>query len=85
MTLRLRADVSMVDDAGSAVLLDERTGRYFQLNGTGATIVRGLLGGRSVADTARRLAERHPAAADRALADVTGLLDQLADAGLVER
>jgi hypothetical protein len=85
MTLRLRADVSMVDDAGSAVLLDEHTGRYFQLNSTGATVVRGLLQGHSVDDTARQLAERYPVAADRALADVISILDQLADARLVDR
>jgi hypothetical protein len=85
MTLRLRADVSMVDDAGSAVLLDERTGRYFQLNSTGATIVRSLLRGDSVEDTARQLAERYPVAAEQALADVVGVLDQLADARLVDR
>lgn len=85
MALRLRDDVSMVDDAGSAVLLDERTGRYFQLNRTGTSIVRGLLDGHSVDDTAQRLARRHPVPVDRARTDVLRLLDQLADAGLVER
>jgi hypothetical protein len=85
VTPRLRADVSMVDDSGSAVLLDERTGRYFQLNQTGATIVRDLLQGHSVDVTARRLAERHTVPADRALADVTRLLGQLADARLIDR
>jgi hypothetical protein len=84
VTLRLRADVSMVDTDGAAVLLDQRTGRYFQLNETGAAIVRDLLDGRSTDATARRLAARHPVAAERALADITGLLSQLSDAHLVD-
>lgn len=85
MTVQLRADVSMVDTDSAVVLLDQRAGRYFQLNDTGGVILRDLLDGRSVDATARRLAARCPVPFERALADVAGLLSQLSDAKLVER
>ena len=44
MPLRLRPDVSAASTATGIVLLDERSGRYWQLNRSGSAALRTLLG-----------------------------------------
>lgn len=83
MTLVLKPDVTATDTDDGLVLLDQRTGRYWQLNRSGATTLRLLLDGHSPEDTAARLARQHPAASERALADVRTLLAALDRARLV--
>jgi hypothetical protein len=41
--VRLRADVSAIDADDGLVLLDERSGKYYQLNSSGAIVLRALL------------------------------------------
>ncbi|KNB54284.1 hypothetical protein AC230_05540 [Streptomyces caatingaensis] len=65
------------------VLLDERRGRYWQLNGTGALVLRALLDGATPEEAAALLARTHPVSRDRAAADVAALLEHLTRAGLV--
>jgi hypothetical protein len=83
MTLRLRADVTTADTDDGMVLLDERVGRYWQLNKTGALVARLLLDGATTHQVAQTLAERHPVGIEQAAADVTALLARLRTAGLV--
>jgi hypothetical protein len=83
MTLRLRADVTTADTDDGMVLLDERVGRYWQLNQTGALVARLLLDGATPHQVAQALAERHPVSIEQAAADVTALLARLRAAGLV--
>ena len=83
MTVRLRADVSTADTDEGMVLLDERAGRYWQLNSTGALVLRLLLDGATPGRAAQTLAERHPVSTEQAAADVTALLQRLRAAGLV--
>ncbi|MCC3775083.1 lasso peptide biosynthesis PqqD family chaperone [Streptomyces sp. UNOB3_S3] len=86
MTLALRPGVSAADTDDGMVLLDEATGRYWQLNDTAAFILRTLLDGATPQDTARRLGERHPRlTAERTAQDVTSLLTALLDARLAVR
>jgi hypothetical protein len=66
------------------VLLDERTGRYWQLNSTGAEILRAVLDGTARGEVAARLAATRDVTAERAAADIAELLDRLAAAGLTE-
>lgn len=40
MLLRLRPDVSVTSTAAGIVLLDERSGRYWQLNRSGSVVLR---------------------------------------------
>ncbi|MDT0344233.1 lasso peptide biosynthesis PqqD family chaperone [Streptomyces litchfieldiae] len=82
--LRLRRDVTACDTDGGMVLLDERTGRYWQLNSTGAQVLRALLDGATPEEVTGRLAETRAVAPDRVAADIGTLLGQLADAGLTE-
>ncbi|MGH8899464.1 MAG: lasso peptide biosynthesis PqqD family chaperone [Egibacteraceae bacterium] len=83
MSLRLRADVSTTQTDEGMVLLDERAGRYWQLNRTGALILRILLDGAALQDAAKTLAERHAVSAEQAAMDVTALVERLQTTGLV--
>ncbi|WP_433295368.1 lasso peptide biosynthesis PqqD family chaperone [Pseudonocardia sp. CA-142604] len=78
--MRLRTEVVAVDTDDARVLLDERTGRYFQLNRSGALILDAVLADE---DAAQRLTEVYAIDPERAAADVSDLLERLRAAGLV--
>lgn len=83
MTMQLRADVSTADTDEGMVLLDERVGRYWQLNPTGARVLRLLLDGAAPEQVAQALADRYAVSTEQVAADVAALLDRLRTAGLV--
>ncbi|MFD9893637.1 lasso peptide biosynthesis PqqD family chaperone [Amycolatopsis sp. NPDC059027] len=83
MGLTLRAEVSVVDTDYGSVLLDERAGRYFQLNPTGKLVVGALLEGRSAEQAAEALAGEYRVSKEQAERDVTALVAGLRSAGLV--
>jgi hypothetical protein len=83
MTLRLRADVSIADTDNGMVLLDERVGRYWQLNLTGALVFRLLLDGATPHQVTQTLADHYPVSTEQAAADIAVLLARLRTAGLV--
>jgi Coenzyme PQQ synthesis protein D (PqqD) len=85
MTLRLRDGVSSADTDYGIVLLDEDSGRYWNLNPTAALALRTLLDGGTLSEAARRLTERYAVNADAAGRDVQALVDELSSAGLVKR
>jgi DNA-binding MarR family transcriptional regulator len=85
MTMRLRKGVSSADTEYGVVLLDEDTGRYWNLNPTAAVALRTLLGGGTADEAARQLTERYAVDAATAGRDVQELVDRLSEAGLVER
>ncbi|MFC4517589.1 lasso peptide biosynthesis PqqD family chaperone [Streptomyces ehimensis] len=80
---RLRTDVTCCTTENGMVLLEERTGRYWQLNATGASVLQALLEGFTPGQIADQLARTRPVTRDRATADVNSLLEQLTRAGLV--
>jgi coenzyme PQQ synthesis protein D (PqqD) len=82
MRLTLRPTITTVPTEDGMVLLDEHSGRYFQLNGTGAAITRELLDGTDIEETAARVAERYSVESDRVAADVATLVRTLREAGL---
>ncbi|MPY55799.1 lasso peptide biosynthesis PqqD family chaperone [Streptomyces spongiae] len=82
MTFTLKPDVTPTDTEHGTVLLDERRGRYFQLNLSGGLILRTLLEGATPERAADVLRERYGITADRATADVHALLTALRDARL---
>lgn len=84
MTTRLAPHVSLVKNDDGVVLLDERSGDYWQLNATGATVLDTLLDGGTTSEAVRVLAAHHPVTAARASADVRNLVDSLRSARLVE-
>jgi hypothetical protein len=85
MTMRLRKGVSSADTEYGIVLLDEDTGRYWNLNPTAAHVLRLLLDGATPVEAVHQLTERYAVDAGAAERDVRELLDGLRSAGLVER
>ncbi|RKT54718.1 lasso peptide biosynthesis PqqD family chaperone [Saccharothrix australiensis] len=85
MTLRLAHHVSVTTTEDGAVLLDERTGRYWQLNQTGSEVLRTLLDGGDQEDAARLLAERGGADRATVASDVADVVAHLCSAGLAVR
>ncbi|GAA1963550.1 lasso peptide biosynthesis PqqD family chaperone [Amycolatopsis minnesotensis] len=85
MSPRLRPDITTTDTGDGTVLLDERTGRYWQLNPTGAQVLDALLSGQRTEQIAARLAAENHLDTEQALRDVTALADRLHAANLVVR
>lgn len=83
MALQFRTDISTADTEYGTVLLDERSGRYWQLNATGALVVRTLLAGGTRAEAVAALMEQFEVDDSQASDDVAELLDGLRSAGLV--
>jgi len=84
MTLKLRDGVSAADTDYGMALLDEDSGRYWNLNPTAALALRTLLDGASTAQAVRELTEQYAVDADTASQDVEALLGDLRSAGLVK-
>ncbi|MEU1310579.1 lasso peptide biosynthesis PqqD family chaperone [Streptomyces cinnamoneus] len=84
MTFALQPWVSTTSADHGMVLLNEATGRYWQLNGTAALVLSALLDGVPQQEAARRLAERYPHVhAEQAADDVATLIASLCRARLV--
>ena len=72
------------DLAGEAVILNMESGTYYSLNEVGARVW-GLVGEPRTVDEIRdTILEEYEVEADHCERDVVALLEQLADAGLVE-
>jgi hypothetical protein len=76
--------VSAADTEYGVVLLDEDSGEYWNLNPTGALVVRTLLDGGSATDAAERLVQEYAIDADTARQDVHDLMNGLRSAGLAK-
>ncbi|MEU9056910.1 lasso peptide biosynthesis PqqD family chaperone [Streptomyces sp. NPDC048384] len=84
MSLTLRDGVCATDTADGMVLLDELSGRYWQLNRTAALVLRSLIDGAEPPDTARALCDAYPPlTAERAGADTATITRALTEARLV--
>jgi PqqD family protein of HPr-rel-A system len=85
MTLRLLDHVLVTETEDGAVLLNERSGQYWQLNRSGWLIMQTLLHDGSPQTAAAALIARYPVESDQARADVEALLATLRNARLVRR
>jgi hypothetical protein len=83
MTLKLRDGVSAADTDYGIALLDEDSGEYWNLNPTGALVLRTLLEGGTSTEAVQALVERYDVNTDSASRDVQDLLGELCSAGLV--
>jgi len=83
MTLQLRSGVSLVDTDYGIAVLDEDSGQYFNLNPTGALVLRTLLDGGTCEKAAQELSTEYAVDLATANQDVTVVLDELRSAGLV--
>ncbi|MFI6807398.1 lasso peptide biosynthesis PqqD family chaperone [Streptomyces luteogriseus] len=75
--------MSTTDTDDGTVLLDERTGRYWQLNNTGARVLRELLDGHQPAAIATALASRYGIDSQQAERDVSAVIERLRGSELV--
>ncbi|MFI0741253.1 lasso peptide biosynthesis PqqD family chaperone [Streptomyces sp. NPDC021100] len=82
MALRFAPDVATAETEYGTVLLDQRKGRYWELNPTGTLVVRTLLDGGGEADAVEALVGAFTVDRERAAADVAALVALLRDAGL---
>ncbi|MFF4399697.1 lasso peptide biosynthesis PqqD family chaperone [Streptomyces sp. NPDC001480] len=82
MPLRFGADVTTAETDYGTVLLDERTGAYWELNPTATLVVRTLLDGGEAADAAAALVREFDIDLAQALTDVETLVRQLRGAEL---
>jgi hypothetical protein len=85
MTLKLRDGVSTADTDYGIAVLDEDSGEYWNLNPSGALVLRTLLMGGNSADAVQALVERYDVDIGSASRDVQDLLGELHSAGLVAR
>ncbi|MEU3990484.1 lasso peptide biosynthesis PqqD family chaperone [Streptomyces platensis] len=83
MPVRLHPDVVATDTDDGTVLLNERTGRYWQLNATGGRVLRRLLDGHEATRIAAEVADLHRIDHQRAELDVAAVIEQLRTAQLV--
>lgn len=84
MSLVLQNHVTTADADGGVALLDERSGQYWQLNGSGALVLRLMLDGASEDDSIELLTSRYRVTWERANTDVTSLVTALREAGLAK-
>jgi hypothetical protein len=88
MTVRLRDHVSHTHTEDGGVLLDQRSGQYWQINSSASVALRMMLAGAEPCEAAMALvADCRPGEADieRAALDVREFIEQLTAAELVER
>jgi hypothetical protein len=83
--LKLRSGVSTADVEYGTALLDEDRGMYWNLNPTGALILRTLLDGGTVEQAVRALIDEYEIDRDSARRDVEDLVRELHSAELVEQ
>ncbi|MFE1173081.1 lasso peptide biosynthesis PqqD family chaperone [Streptomyces sp. NPDC058773] len=86
MSLQLPDHVSVTHTDDGGVLLDERTGEYWEMNQSGAEALRKLLDGASAEEAAQALIAELPPGEiglEAAVTDIRELLAQLTAAELV--
>lgn len=84
MALKLRSGVFEAETEYGIVLLDGDSGRYYDINGTGALVLRTLLSGGTTEQAARALADEYAVSLDEAAQDVEDLLAHLRTTRMVE-
>ncbi|MCW5252887.1 lasso peptide biosynthesis PqqD family chaperone [Streptomyces sp. SHP 1-2] len=80
----LHPDVVTAETEDGIVLLHQRSGRYWQLNTTGAAVIESLTSGETLNEIAHRMAERYSLPVEQVREDVEAVVHQLRAAELVE-
>ncbi|WP_017592829.1 lasso peptide biosynthesis PqqD family chaperone [Nocardiopsis potens] len=83
MAWSLNDGVTVAETPDGVVLLDEREGRYWQLNDTGGVVLRSLLEGGGAERAVAELRRRYPSAGDVVAADVQKVVGRLKASGMV--
>ncbi|MBW4719984.1 lasso peptide biosynthesis PqqD family chaperone [Saccharothrix sp. SC076] len=83
--LRLHRDALSAETDDGVVLLNQRSGHYWQLNQSGVDTLRRLLAGQSADDVAKDFAAAYEIDPARAHQDITAMTDRLLAAGFLSR
>ncbi|MFD5735819.1 lasso peptide biosynthesis PqqD family chaperone [Streptomyces sioyaensis] len=83
--MQLNDEVSIVDTDYGKVLLNGRSGAYWELNPTGGFVLTELLAGKGSTDIAASLAKEYDVTTERAVTDVESVFTALYEAGLIRR
>ncbi|MFF8817017.1 lasso peptide biosynthesis PqqD family chaperone [Leucobacter sp. NPDC015123] len=84
MKWRLAEHVSFTEADRGGVLLNEARGTYWQVNVTGAQVLRSLLNGNDVPQTIQHLSAAYPDQAAQITGDVHGLIEAATKAELIQ-
>ncbi|UYQ62904.1 lasso peptide biosynthesis PqqD family chaperone [Streptomyces peucetius] len=84
MKLRNRPYLTVTETEYGAVLLDTKTGEYWQMNPSAATAARALLDGGDTDDAVRRVTDHFEVDTERAADDVRALIAAMRSAGVVQ-
>jgi hypothetical protein len=84
MALKLRPGVYEAETEYGVVLLDGDSGRYYDLNGSGALVLQTLLSGGTAGQAAQALTKEYAVSLDEATKDVEDLLTHLRTTRMVE-
>ncbi|MER6614846.1 lasso peptide biosynthesis PqqD family chaperone [Streptomyces xantholiticus] len=84
MKLRNRPYLTVTETEYGAVLLDTRTGEYWQMNPSAATAAQALLDGGDADDAVRRVTDHFEVDTERAANDVRTLIEVMRSAGVVQ-
>ncbi|MEV0178822.1 lasso peptide biosynthesis PqqD family chaperone [Streptomyces sp. NPDC050625] len=82
--MRLRADVSLVETDYGKILLDGRSGKYWELNPTGSLVLDELMSGGDLDAVITRLTAEFEVGAEQARSDAEALVAALVEARLVD-
>jgi hypothetical protein len=83
MTYELAPGMTWTDTDEGMVLLNENSGSYLTLNRTGATVLHGILDGKTVEELIGTLQASFPDASERVAADVGQLMASFEQAGVL--
>lgn len=81
---KFRANIKVTDTEDGLVVLDQKLGNYWSLNGSGAEIAKQLENGLSPEAIAALLADRYGVAKIDVEKDIKNLIEQLISVGLLE-
>jgi hypothetical protein len=84
MNLRNRPYLTVTQTEYGAVLLDTKTGHYWQMNPSAATAAQALLDGGDADDAVRRVTDHFDVDTARATDDVRALIEAMRSAGVVQ-
>ncbi|MBV9380774.1 MAG: lasso peptide biosynthesis PqqD family chaperone [Streptosporangiaceae bacterium] len=81
--INLAGSVAFTETEYGGVLLDERAGRYWQLNGVGTLALKTMLSGGDTSTATAAVCERYDAAPETARMDIAALVAELREARLI--
>lgn len=82
MALRFGADVCTATTDYGTVLLDQRSGQYWELNPTATLVIKTLMAGGDEGEATTALMREYEVSEDQARDDVTALVAELRASGL---